>query len=584
MVNGEEKTRLQVVTESAEKLIESLLNSGESIYVGIVFFSGESYRPCALTKDINKLKKSLDIINNKEMAWVCNTDIVSALTKAEDSFVNNTEDSNRYIILLSDGIPTRLGDERVYSNDTDEVAYDKIKKFAQGTKQKAKEITTVDKSKEKWGIKLISLFIKSDEEEENNLVKDIFEPTSTKFMSIEEDGNGNKIVQAITEELNRYLKETREESEYTETITTVWNGLENKSRRNAVDGNFKNKIFYNNVDAENAVKTELFRQIEDCNDDEKAKRLSEMTWMLVDGGKYQIEQNPYDDGYEEEKKENGKVVEIITHRNATYASQNLVLCRYPAGSFHIDVVATGLKIVLSNGSNLTEQTVTPESQMPLQQSIDAEISHGATVYVEYTIQIRNNSALQCNYLEIIDYLPVDYKFSQEQKLLTSNITNKDYGWTGASLEDLCQKGYITQKAKEEYANQDAVILKLDNSGKGKDGFYITPGGSYEAKIVVSTIMSTINNFSTNSKNAVEILGYKNIANRRMMSSPDTTSSNYRGIYPGDKQDDDWKENPNNVAILPPTGNKYIYMSHMALIVNTSIIAFIMLVKSKIFKK
>lgn len=109
-VNGVTKSRLQVATDAAKELVDALINSGENIYVGLVFFSGTSYRAVSLTKDTEILYQALDdiVANGWEFP---NTNIVGALDKVMESYYNNDElNSNRYLAILSDGIPTSDGE------------------------------------------------------------------------------------------------------------------------------------------------------------------------------------------------------------------------------------------------------------------------------------------------------------------------------------------------------------------------------------------------------------------------------------------------------------------------------------------
>ena len=127
VVNGEAKTRLQIAADSAKQLINSLISSGENIYVGLVFLSGTNYRAVSLTKNIEILSKALDeIVNN---GWYTpNTNILGALNKAKDSFYNNDKNnSNRYIVLISDGIPTSDGTTQVYRDESEQILRKKYK-------------------------------------------------------------------------------------------------------------------------------------------------------------------------------------------------------------------------------------------------------------------------------------------------------------------------------------------------------------------------------------------------------------------------------------------------------------------------
>lgn len=234
-INGITKSRLEVVVDSAKRLIDELLNSGENIYIGLEFFSGENYIACGLTKNKVALNQKLDeIVSNN---WqVHNTDIYKALEKATDSFVNkDPENSNRYIVLLSDGIPTKAGDDcTIYRDDSDEyIRYMLRGPIHDRTKEKAQKIVQEDK------VKLFALFVRADDPEENEIVADIFQPTANRFMSV---NDGYEVVRAITNDIKEYIREERQEIEYTEEMI-VTRGYEEAWRRQAVDSNFYDKVF-----------------------------------------------------------------------------------------------------------------------------------------------------------------------------------------------------------------------------------------------------------------------------------------------------------------------------------------------------
>ena len=152
-VNGVTKSRLQVATDAAKELIKSLIGSGENIYVGLVFFSGTSYRAVSLTKDTEILYQALDdIVAN---GWQTpNTNIVGALDKVMESYYNNDkENSNRYLAILSDGIPTSDGENETYSDMSDEQIMSTLETIKENTKKAVNEV-------KETGVKIFSLIVK----------------------------------------------------------------------------------------------------------------------------------------------------------------------------------------------------------------------------------------------------------------------------------------------------------------------------------------------------------------------------------------------------------------------------------------
>ena len=268
-VNGIEKSRLRVEVEAASRLINSLLNSGQNIYVGLVFFSGTSYRSVYLCKNETLLNSALtDILNNN---WYTpNTDIVAALDKAYNSFANNAQgSSNRYIILLSDRIPTAAGDVKVYCDETEEETLNKL----YGPLKTA----TRDKvlSLKNDGVNIFSLLVQSNDQEEYDYVESIYGDTSTRHLTKQD---GAELAKGITEDLKQYIFETTEVQEYS-SGSYIYAGYEDAERRKAVYNNFES-FYYGN--------TSPFKMIDEYNasseSQELAKLLSDKTKMHVIGG------------------------------------------------------------------------------------------------------------------------------------------------------------------------------------------------------------------------------------------------------------------------------------------------------------
>ncbi len=551
MLNGEETTRLKIAVDSAKKLVDELIDSNENIYVGLVFFSGTNYRAVSLTKNKLVLKAALDEINSN--GWQTpNTNILGALQKAKDSFYNNDkENSNRYIAILSDGIPTSNGSTEVYRNDSDETVLNKLYNvIAPSTKNKVNEL-------KQDGIKIISLFARSDDNEENELVRSIFKDTSNVFGSIQD---GQQMIDTITKEIKKYLISSTQAKEYVSERTVI-SGYEDATRRAEVDKNFET-LWYSN--------TILFDLINNYDASEESKQkavtLSNATYMYVLGGKgYAI--NPMPGGLSNPAisyftdPDTGKQRRKITYNvRAEYSGQDMVLAKRPAFALATTTTATGLKVTLADKSVLDIQLQDVGSDIPIIQVMDEELAHGATIQIEYTVKIKNDSSIQCNYLELIDYLPAGLVLSQDMKLLTENKTNKDYGWAEVSLEELYNKGYIPEETLNTYRNVKAIRIVLDNNGKGKDGFYIAPGGEYNVKFTVSKLISSLNDVTSINVNVAEVLVYKNSANRRMAYKQLVSTQGYniellKGVYPGDNKDQDCSTYTNLVFILPPTGLK-----------------------------
>ena len=540
-VNGVTKSRLQVATDAAKELVDALINSGENIYVGLVFFSGTSYRAVSLTKDTEILYQALDdiVANGWEFP---NTNIVGALDKVMESYYNNDElNSNRYLAILSDGIPTSDGENETYSDMSDEQIMSTLETIKENTKNKVNEVKGT-------GVKIFSLIVKGDEEE-NAWSQDIFgQPTSDIFISAQD---GQEMVDSIKEDLEQYIISTTEVKEYTSSYMVIA-GYEDEERRQQVDSNF-DTFNYNN--------TIMFDQIDNYNgtaeDVEKAQELSSKTWMRVVGGTYTIEAVPSPDT-EYEYDDEGEVVAIIHHVAGAYSDQNVVLAKRPALSLVTTTTATALEITLADHSVLSVETRDIGSEIPLLQYMDDEIAHGATIKIEFTVRIKNDSSIQCNYLELVNHLPEGFMFAQETPFITENGKNSDYGWQITDLQSLYNDGYISSETLDEYDNRQTLRVVLDNNGQGENGFYISPGGEYDLKLIVTKVISSLSDLDKRMEDVCEVMVYKDSANRRMAYLEKANIANTRnmqlvGVYPGDSKDKDFSDTTNRVFILPPTG-------------------------------
>ena len=547
--NGKTRTRLDLAVEAAKQLCSTLIDSGNNIYIGLVFFSGTNYRAVSLTKDLSLLNSALDDINTN--GWqTANTNIVGAMDKSYESFYNNTEDSNRYLTIISDGVPTSDGNTETYYTDSEATVYSKLDIISQTTINKLKEI-------QDNGVKVISLMTKSEDPEENSYVESIFK-NSTVFEQIED---GYKTVDIIKQALKDYLIANTEEKHYSSSHT-VLAGYEDEARRQEVDAQF---------DLMNYKNTIMFDQIENYTSPEVANDLSNKTKMIVNGGEnYTITAVPNPSRIEitETDPDTGetKVVKIIQYVEAAYSGRNLVLAQRPGFSLVTDITATGLRAILQNGQELNVQKEEPGSDFPLVQTLDKELAQGTTIQIEYTISIKNDSSIQCDYLELVNYLPRDFVYDPSIRLITAEGRNEDTGWEDISLEDLLAQNLITQETVDKFNLNSALKLTLDNAGKGENGFYIAPGGEYNIKYVVSRVIGSLDNIANAEfEVASEVLQYKNQSNRRMtyMVGADITHQ-LAGAYPGDSKDMDFSDDSTNeVIVIPPTGREENYIDVIA---------------------
>ena len=108
-------TRKDLVLDSANKLVESLLKVNSNLKIGVVTFStgtetddeghlitgteADAQKVCDLTTDLSKLTTSISAIEGTGQY----TNLDSGLQLAKNSF--SSEDNNKYMIVLTDGLP-----------------------------------------------------------------------------------------------------------------------------------------------------------------------------------------------------------------------------------------------------------------------------------------------------------------------------------------------------------------------------------------------------------------------------------------------------------------------------------------------
>ncbi len=154
-------SRKQAVINSANSLAEKLFDSNPNVKIGIVAFSSgepegtinDATLRLSLSNSEDEVKNA--ITNLSELNVGLRTNIEAGLTIAQQNF-SSTEDVDRYVVLLTDGVPNNALDD-IYAT------YSEI--VATRTKAKLEEL-------ENSGVKVIAAMI--------NLDSDTVEPTTTK--------------------------------------------------------------------------------------------------------------------------------------------------------------------------------------------------------------------------------------------------------------------------------------------------------------------------------------------------------------------------------------------------------------------
>lgn len=141
-------TRKDLVLDSANKLVESLLKVNSNLKIGVVTFStgtetddeghlitgteADAQKVCDLTNDLSKLTTSISEIEGTGQY----TNLDSGLQLAKKSF--SSEDNNKYMIVLTDGLPNLA----VGCNDL--VTYDGLTNVINQTKTTLKSLSDIN--------------------------------------------------------------------------------------------------------------------------------------------------------------------------------------------------------------------------------------------------------------------------------------------------------------------------------------------------------------------------------------------------------------------------------------------------------
>ena len=550
---GEPMTRLEIVVDAAKELCESLINSGDNIFIGLVFFKGETYRASSLTKNLDKLNKTLDSALSEETAnWsIYDTNVYAAMDKVYESYYNNDpETSNRFVAILTDGTPTTDGSTVIYQGDSDETMYQKLDTVADRTAERLRALR-------EDGVKVISLVTESTQEDEsekeieNSYVERVFDGESSDIF--ERLVDGYKTAELIEGPLKNYILAGTQDKDDGESSSEEYiklAGYEDEERREEIDAQFEHMDYSN---------THEFETIENFTTVEEAESLSDKTYMEVVGGQnYQIDELKEDEYHYAIWPETGEqyLATIVDYYEVFHEDQDMILAQRPGFALVTKITATGLRLILQNGQQIDTQKMEAGTEMPIIQTLDTELAQGTTLQLEYTITVKNDSSIQCNKLELLNYLPDKFSYDESTMLITADGTNADVGWEDVSLDELKEKNLITDETIEKYG--DRQVLKLERNEP------ISPGGELELRYVVTRLIGGINDIENPDFTlASEILSYENTARRRLTYENDGTvmvagveSHQLTGAYPGDVKNADYSdESTNYVIVLPPTGKE-----------------------------
>lgn len=582
--DGTSITKLQHSINAAKTLVKDLLDEGDNIYIGVIAYAGNCFRAAGLSKDKDFLLGVLDKIPRYPYnTWAGGTDIKQALLKAEESFYIDEDDPdylehcNRNIVLVSDGVPTAVNGpdpaygDFIYVGQNPEEAFNTlITRIGPQTRQEIVRLRTDEK------INIMTLIGETNDSDEVEFLNSIYSGSVDLFKIAQDEED---LANIIKNDIKDWVRDQLEEVEFFNNNYQIISGAEDADRRTAVDKLFDYKFYYDadlNLREERlSPQTVLFKKaLSATSKTAEAQKLSTKTDMTAHTTEtIHIDSAPslfariFENRDEEitKTRADGTTYKCTVHHRIKEvgATLDMYLQRRQEFPLVTKITATGLRIILSDGQVLSVQTKDFGDATPIMEVIDDNIAHGATIEVEYTIQVKNDSSLQCNHLEVLTYIPNEFVFSPERELITEDSTNAKYGWQSSKIKDLNEDGYITETTYREFGKHQiqSALVVLDNEGKGQNGFFLAPGGEYRGKIVVTRVVSNAEDVPNTITSSAEVMGYRNNGNRRMSYTDTTsltgsaTSNALVGYYPGDSRDADFAMSTNPVFVLPPTGLK-----------------------------
>ena len=568
--NGQ--SRLEKQKEAAKELINSLLDE-ENVYIGIVCFAGNgsAYRAISETNNRELLIQTLDEIKS---GGKCSyeglsggTNIIDALNKSNSSFISN--DSNKWIILLSDGAPTTDGKDQIYNDDTDEDLIKKLKSIALNTQKVIKNLSNKN-------INICSFIVDSTDELEKKVVESIFSYEGGKGYFHSSDEEATKI---IKEDILKHIITNTDEKENTKTKPEIeeFDGIEDKARRAEVNGKYQKYNYQKISNIEDLINNY------NSTKNERAKNFLNDTYMTVTvSQKYTI-----DKCYKEDKnywyfslsgKKSKKKYNEIT--KSSYTNQNLELRKREQLDVEVIIKTTGYRLRLSNGT-IYKQLMTngvidknlPKGKIIKNlkdikenmyiESIREQLMYGSQIDIEYTIILKNISGVPISDVQLISYLTdmsekngAILEFDSKMKMITNQCTNAQYGWKKH------EKNYFINSVSEDTLknmnNNYYITLDTANSLALRNGTIGANGERYIKLILTKKLSNAIKNDNTDFSNSVEIISYSNELGIRMRKTfKDGTTIN---VIPGNsiegenRKETDYSQSM-RILVIPPTGKK-----------------------------
>lgn len=567
--NTYEIKKIEIEKQIAKNIINSLLSGEKNVYVGLVVFTGICYRRVALTNNVDTLTKALD--GEIEFSDKGYTNILGALDKANESFINSDANtSNKYMFLLSDGLPTSDGNKentlyRVDYSSPDAASLitendAKLEKIAQNTKTKLENIENNDK------VKVFSVITKQDlvDEKDKNMLYNIFKNNKNaeynRFYDVDSITNVSK---EIVKDFEEYVKES---------IETIDKGYSlNVAGRDKIENNFKT-FKYENTNCFQALDME----INNSNLEEfKKYALDLFNKTNITITSKESTANLYygtlpDPNPKVETNDDGEVV------HTTYYVESLVwltapdiyLTKLPQYTITPKISVTGLAVVASTGTVIDRQVTTAEEAENLISTVEKGLLYGSAAVVRYTVNVTNTSLYNdTKTVSILFYVPDGFTCdtksvsavgigadNKKQKLKVTDITSltADTIDTYSNINDILSDEAIKKikgTGSEQPTSAIAVTVEVKNAK-----YSLPTNGSISININTSKLLGNDEEMSYGAD--AEILSYSNASCKRIEYKAKASSSAVSQVAVagnGSTEEKDYTITSNRGIILLPTG-------------------------------
>lgn len=596
--------KIDIEKQVAQNIINSLLSESKNIYIGLVVFTGEYYRYVGLTNNSETLSTALksDIEINQYY-----TNIVGALDKSYKSFANNDkpEDANRYIFLLSDGLPTSDGNSShaLYSandNDSALIAQNnaRLKLIAKSTREKILDL-------ENKGVKIYSVI--SQEGLDNNdkeMFSYIFE-NNNKNNHVKKVENISNVSKNIINEFKQFVTKDLQ------IISTNYSAPTDTEHRSE-----QNKLNSGNFNYANTVNLQaLDMSIEDTDSlnkfKEYAKKLVESNTLTdtitVKSSitlKYDPVHNPSEWDVEIGKNNDG--TPIYEHHKCSYSEiylpgPEIYLKKLPIYSLTPTLAITNMAVTASNGTKIFSEATPYNNPNDLIASIDPEMIYGSAVTLRYSLTITNSSLYtNTDNIQMLVYLPKGFDYNQGSQSAIG--AGKNNILTDLSDDVSINPNNIITSRNVNHANPNifsttllnaikrnstkAIIINI-NLKDSDTGFKLLQNGKIQVTFEASKLLGKLNADDSLYKGETEILTYASSSAKRMQYKSTTKSSQTVVAIAGNLNENyksaeelDYSESSNGGSIIPPTGKDKNMLKIYIPLITLSVLSVLIIRKRK----